>query len=118
MLGRNEHNEAEGCGVGWRNAVGVGNKLHDRDATVFAQSSVTFLEKSHAGRRVEVVEEIREKNEVVVVTEVDFKRAAFDGAEAVGELHALGVFASDLQDWRPIERDNLSARVALGKAQA
>src|SRR4051812_9829334 len=85
----NEHNEAERRGVGRRDAVGVGNELDDGDAAVLAQSGVTFLEKSDAGGRVEVVEEIREKDEVVVFAEVDLKGAAFDSAEAVGELHAL-----------------------------
>src|SRR6476646_1712731 len=64
------------------------------------------------------MKEIRQKDNVVVAAEVDFKRAAFDRAEAFRETEALCIFAGDLEDWRPIETDNVRARIALGEAES
>jgi hypothetical protein len=74
---------------------------------------VNLPEQALAGLRVEVMQEVRQKYDVVIAAEIYFEGAALNTAPAIAYPCVLCILFSHLQNIRPVERNNLGAPVML-----
>ena len=68
--------------------------------------------------RVEVVQKIRNQNDVVAGAKIHFKGAAGDGGIAIRDAGLAGVFFRHFQHIRPVQADHFRVRVLLGEGDS
>src|ERR1700731_3331179 len=111
--GSRQHDKTEAGRVRWGDAIRVRNEFDNRNAAARPERAVNSLQKTHTGRGIEVMKEIWDEHDIVIFSEIDFESAADDRAETIAEVRGLRVFARHFQDRRPIERDQMRARIFL-----
>src|SRR5215475_11177376 len=95
--GGGKHHHAEGGWGGRRDAIGVGHKLDDGSAAAGGEGSMHLSHEAGTSGWIEVVEEVRDEDEVVVSAEVGLEGVAGDGVIAIANSHGLGIASADLE---------------------
>src|ERR1035438_3023179 len=113
-----QHGQADGRGHGRRKAVFIGHEFQRRRAAAGLQCRMHFPQQPDARGRVEMVQEIREQDDVVRSAILDVERAARQKLVAILHARLTRVAARDLQHDRPIYRRNAGFRIQLGHLNA
>src|SRR6476660_2887795 len=109
--GAGEHDQAE-RGRGWRRPpVLLGDELQRDGPATRLERCVDLAQQLLDGRRVEVMQEVREQHQVVVGPERDVERAAWQRAESLGDTRGFSILLCYCQNVRPVEPYHLGARV-------
>ena len=113
-----EHREAEGGGDGRRDSVIVGHELKCQSAAAVFERRADFAQERLAGRRVEVVQEVRQKHYVVAFAEVCVEGAALNRVVALGDSGGARVLLRHFEHGGPVERVNGRLRKASREGYA
>ena len=116
--GARQHGQAEGRGDGRRNAVFIGHEFQRSGAAAGPQGRTHFPQQPDARGRVEMVQEIREQDDVVRSAILDVERATRQQMVAVLHARLTRVAARHLQHSGPIDCGDVRFRMELGHLDA
>ena len=117
LRGGSQHDEAEGCRRGRRDAVFVGHEFHDDHLSTGAKGGVDALQEGGALGGVEMVQEVRHEHDVIICAEVNREGVASDGAESVRDARRSGILRRDGEHGLPIKRHEMHARILPGEGE-
>ena len=94
-------------------SVVVGNELKSKHTPPDRKSSTRSGQKIDAGVPVEMVQEVRQQDDIIAVAPVDIERATANRPIALRDAGGRGIFLGDREDPRPVDRGNFKARNGL-----
>src|SRR3984957_16577683 len=113
-----QHLQAEHGVTSQRDAIFVRNELGRDGDSLRRQRGVYLAKHLFVGGRVEMVQKIRNQDDVVTGAEIHFERAAGDGRIAIRDAGLRGVFFGDFEHVGPVQAHHFRVRVVLGEGDA
>jgi len=90
-----KHHQTESRGLRRRHSIRIGYEFESHCSSAIGERAVDFAQERFASLRVEVMKEVRQKNQVITGTIINIERAALFGVITVRDSGSLRILFGD-----------------------
>src|SRR5579872_2447906 len=118
VSGGGEHGQGKTSGRWRRYATGIRDELQSDCPATRSECRMRFSSQLLAGRQVEMMEEVREQDNVVRTAPIGVEGTARFQGVAIGDARLLRILSRNRQNARPIECSDSCFRIVLSDGNA